>query len=206
MIIFGSKSKLLGSSATTADCNHCGSVGTVHLSFITKYFHIFWIPMFPYGKKGVSECSHCKQVLYENQMPGNLKAVYEVEKAKAKIPLGYRFGQILIGLFFAFSIFSVVFSKVSQPSTDYIKTAQPNDIYQIKFADRNFGIYKVLRVEGDKVFAVRNNETPRKKSDVDKTMEEFPDDYNLNEEEFSKQDLEKRINNGSLFKIIRQNE
>lgn len=108
MIIFGTRSKILNGSTVTADCNHCSSTQSVRLSFVLTYFHIFWIPMFPTSKTGVSQCSHCKQTLYANQMPPALQAVYHEEKKKVKTPWGYRFGLILIGLLFLFVVVSVV--------------------------------------------------------------------------------------------------
>jgi len=108
MIIFGTRSKVLNGSTATTDCNHCSSIETVRLSFVLRYFHIFWIPMFPISKTGISQCSHCKQVLYANQMPNALQAVYLEEKKKVKTPWGYRFGLILIALALLFIIVSVI--------------------------------------------------------------------------------------------------
>lgn len=111
MIIFGTRTKFLNGSTATANCSHCGSTQTVRLSFALNYFHIFWIPMFPLSKTGISQCSHCKQALYANQMPDGLKAVYNEEKAKVKTPWVYRFGLILIGLFVLFVIAVIATSK-----------------------------------------------------------------------------------------------
>ncbi|RZJ82281.1 MAG: hypothetical protein EOO47_01170 [Flavobacterium sp.] len=108
MIIFGTRSKILNGSTVTADCNYCSSTQSLRLSFLLRYFHIFWIPMFPLSKTGVSQCSHCKQTLYANQMPSALQVVYQEEKKKVKTPLGYRFGLILIGLIVLFIIVSVI--------------------------------------------------------------------------------------------------
>jgi hypothetical protein len=109
MIIFGTRSKILKGNGTRTNCSYCESTDTVSLVFVLKYFHVFWIPMFPLSKTGVSQCSHCKQVLYNNQMPDHLKAVYQQEKARAKTPWVYRLGLILIGLFFAFVVASIIF-------------------------------------------------------------------------------------------------
>ncbi|RZL29732.1 MAG: zinc-ribbon domain-containing protein [Pedobacter sp.] len=111
MIIFGTRSKVLNGSMVTANCNHCSSSQSVSISFILTYFHIFWIPMFPTSKTGVSQCSHCKQVLYANQMPAALQTVYQEEKKKVKTPWGYRFGLILIGLLALLIIINIIINK-----------------------------------------------------------------------------------------------
>ena len=203
MIIFGTRTKFLNGSTAVTNCNHCGSSQTVHLSFALKYFHIFWIPMFPLSKTGVSQCSHCKQVLYANEMPDGLKAVYQEENKKVKTPWGYRFGLILIALFFAFVIASIVFGGVNKQD---IKTAQVNDIYQIKEGARNYALYKVVKVEGEMITVVKNTEVARKSSELKKLMKDASDQYTLSETRFSKKELEAKADNRSLIEVVRANE
>ncbi len=108
MIIFGTRSTVLNGSTAITDCSYCNSNQTVRFGFLLTYFHIFWIPMFPISKKGLSQCSHCKQVLYDNQMPSALQAVCIEEKKKVKTPWGYKIGLILIGIFVLLIIASVI--------------------------------------------------------------------------------------------------
>ncbi|RZL47700.1 MAG: zinc-ribbon domain-containing protein [Pedobacter sp.] len=200
MIIFGTRSKQLKGSDVRANCNHCASTQSVSLVFILKYFHIFWIPMFPLSKTGVSQCNHCKQVLYNNEMPDSLKVVYQQEKAKAKTPWGYRFGLILIALFFVFVVIAIVFGG---PSKAFIKTPQVNDVYQIKDGERNYALYKVVKVNGDSIITVKNTEVARKKNQLGKLMVDAEDNYTMAENTFSKSELQKMAGDGKLLDIVR---
>lgn len=198
MIIFGTRSKVLNGSTTTADCDYCSSTQTVRLSFVLRYFHIFWIPMFPLSKTGVSQCSHCKQTLYANQMPNTLKLVYEQEKKKVKTPWGYRFGLILIGLFFAFVIASIVFGGVNKK---YLNQPMANDIYEVKYGNRQYVLYKVVKVNGSDVVVVESVETGRKASDVSKIKKDGV--YKTSEIIFTKAQLEELAKEGKLRDIER---
>lgn len=198
MIIFGTRSKILTGSGAKANCHNCGSTQTVSLVFAVKYFHIFWIPMFPYSKVGASQCSHCKQVLYNNEMPDGLKTVYEQEKSQAKTPWVYRTGLILIGLFMAFVIGVIVFGGASKAD---IKTPIVNDVYQVKDGNRNYALYKVIAVNGDTVTVVKHNEVARKASQLDQLMKNEADNYSKNETKFTKSELEQMISDRKLIDV-----
>lgn len=199
MIIFGTRSKVLSGSTATANCDYCSSTQTVRLSFVLRYFHIFWIPMFPLSKTGVSQCSHCKQTLYANQMPNALKLVYEEEKKKVKTPWVYRFRLILIGLFFAFVIASIVFGGVNKK---YLNQPMVNDIYEVKYGNRQYVLYKVIAVNGSDVVVVESVETGRKASDVSKIKKDGV--YKTSEITFTKAQLEELVKERKLRDIERQ--
>ena len=62
MIVYGIKTKTLSSTPVECNCEHCNhSQQLVHVS--QRYFHIFWIPVLPLGKKSLIECQHCKKVV-----------------------------------------------------------------------------------------------------------------------------------------------
>lgn len=88
MIIYGSKSVHLKSERSeTSVCPNCEIRGSLILSVYRRHAHIFWIPLFPIGKKGFSQCQHCKNVLYTKEMPVSIQKEYDQLKNKAKGPL-----------------------------------------------------------------------------------------------------------------------
>ncbi|WP_299900212.1 zinc-ribbon domain-containing protein [uncultured Aquimarina sp.] len=88
MIIYGSKSVHLKSERSEISvCPNCGTQGSLVLSVYRRHAHIFWIPLFPIGKKGLSQCQHCKNVLYTKEMPLSIRKEYDLLKNKAKGPL-----------------------------------------------------------------------------------------------------------------------
>jgi len=66
MIIFGTGSKTIATEkANDFSCTSCQNE-TLYAVIIARYFHIFWIPFFPIGKKLYLSCSHCKKVSEHN--------------------------------------------------------------------------------------------------------------------------------------------
>lgn len=99
MIIFGTRTRTIIPKETRAyNCENCKSEKTVTFSFLASYFHVFWIPLFPISKKGISQCSHCKQVLYAKEMSPRMKENCVSASANAKRPLTHYFGLFIIGL------------------------------------------------------------------------------------------------------------
>ena len=70
-----------------------------------KYAHIFWIPFFPLGKSGASQCGHCQQVLKAKQMPSDVRLAYDNVAAKAKIPYWTFAGVAIIAIIIIISMF-----------------------------------------------------------------------------------------------------
>ena len=63
MIIFGVRKSDLGIVASkNCACPKCGNYGSVNYSAEGKYFHVFWIPTFPVGKKGYMTWKQIKEI------------------------------------------------------------------------------------------------------------------------------------------------
>ncbi len=85
MIIYGSRSVHLKSTqADKITCPNCQTENSLILSVFGKHAHVFWIPLFPIGKKGFSQCQHCKQVLETREMPEQIKTAYKILKKDSK--------------------------------------------------------------------------------------------------------------------------
>ncbi|GGA97126.1 zinc-ribbon domain-containing protein [Puia dinghuensis] len=86
MIIYGWKSIQLSREPVAESCPHCQNYNTLTVYVFQKYAHVFWIPFFPIGKTGASQCAHCKQVLKSKQMPPTLRLAYDNVATQAKTP------------------------------------------------------------------------------------------------------------------------
>jgi len=83
MIIYGTGVKQIKAARlNSVFCPNCGAEGSVIMHVFSRYAHVFWIPLFSLGKRGISECQHCKQALNVKEMPADLKAAYEYLKTQ----------------------------------------------------------------------------------------------------------------------------
>ena len=97
MIIYGTKPVHLKTTKfPRATCTNCNTQGSLKFSIYSSHFHIFWIPIFPYGKKGFSECEHCKQGLKLKKMPESYKREYDKLKDEVRTPVWQFSGLVLL--------------------------------------------------------------------------------------------------------------
>ena len=109
MIIYGSKlAHLKSEQSRNTTCESCDSKGTVVFSVFSKHVHVFWIPLFPVGKKVFSECLHCKKVLKTKEMPNDFKQEYKIIKSDSKVPVWQFSGLILIVLIILWGVFDSI--------------------------------------------------------------------------------------------------
>lgn len=84
MIIYGWKS-VLGKVANTVGltCPSCQkdqlTVGTRH-----SYFHVYWIPFFPYRRERVAVCNHCKKIMDEKELSATANLTGSLERLPQK--------------------------------------------------------------------------------------------------------------------------
>ncbi len=187
MIIFGTKTKILKSKdSTTYDCENCNSKGSVTFSFMARYFHIFWIPIFPISKKGISQCSHCKQVLYANEMNPRMKQDCASASTNTKIPITHYFGLFIIELFFCLVIFSIVKNSIDE--TKFLATPQVDDLYKIEKNDA-YTLYKIAEIKGDTLFFKMHSMAVRKYTGLNNLKKKYKNDYSDETIKFTKDQI-----------------
>jgi hypothetical protein len=150
MIIYGTRAKALATEQVVDACPNCNSRNTVHISVLQQWAHIFWIPLFPFGKTGVSQCTHCKQVLKLKEMPAGLRLSYDNIKAQTKTPVWTFAGLMLIAVVAVAITFYE--QQKSQRVTQMIPSLKKGDIIHLRLSDTTFIVEKVSRVKGDTVF------------------------------------------------------
>jgi len=104
MIVYGARASRIGNFyLDNTSCEYCKETGKQEVSVFGRYVHIFWIPIFPIGKKAVSECVHCKRTIEQKDFTPELKSNYTSNLSQAKRPVWHFSGLILIGAFILFS-------------------------------------------------------------------------------------------------------
>ncbi|OOQ62132.1 hypothetical protein [Mucilaginibacter pedocola] len=153
MIIYGTKAKVLLTEAVNDSCPNCNT-HNLYMNVLQKWAHIFWIPTFPIGKTGVSQCTHCQQTLQLKQMPPSLKLSYDNLKLQTKTPVWTFSGIVVIAGIF---IFATIHGKQNaERITKLIPALQKNDVLHLKLTDNAYSLSKVTRINRDTVFFVNN--------------------------------------------------
>jgi hypothetical protein len=117
-----------------------------------RYGHIFWIPMFPIGKTGISVCNNCSQVLKLDAMQPQLRLAYDNLKSHAKIPVWHFSGLGIIALI----IIGVNISEGQRADrvTKLVHDLKTNDIIEVKLKEDQYTLFNILKADRDSVFFI----------------------------------------------------
>ncbi|MGG9962884.1 zinc-ribbon domain-containing protein [Ferruginibacter sp. SUN106] len=204
MIIYGNKATKTGhQSLFNSKCSHCGTKGSLEMYTFSRYFHIFWIPVFPYRKEAVTQCNHCKQVLKKKEFSADLLSDYEEMKVNTKTPYWQFIGLLL----FIFLIIAVVNSIREDNKRDiaYLTTPKTGDIYEIYTVGEGYTLYKVSDVKTDSVYVIFNKYQSNKKSGLNQSK--MTEAGSFIEEEYlpiAKKDLLKMKDKGEIEGVRRR--
>lgn len=200
MIIYGSKVVHLKTvNSKTATCPSCNTKGSINISVFRRHAHIFWIPLFPIGKKGMSECSHCKNVLKTKEMPERIKNEYLQLKSDTKGPLWQFAGLALIIVFIAWGIYTS--EEQNKLEKVYINAPKKGDVYKYKIKTGVYSTLKVVNVTKDSVFVSPNDYEINSMSKIYKIdkSENYPDySYGI-----SNNELKNMYESGKIYGINR---
>ncbi len=165
MIVYGTRAKLLKTEFIAEPCPNCNTHNSMQMNVFQKWAHIFWIPFFPIGKTGVSQCTHCQQVLKLKQMPPIIRLGYDNLKSQTNIPI-WTFSGIGVIIVIAIAV-SISEQQTAKKVTQMIPSLKKNDILHIKLKDNAYTLAKVNRVNKDSVFFFANNYQTDRITDID---------------------------------------
>ena len=157
MIIFGTRGNVVkGPQKRGVPCSGCGM--DVHATYgVLRYFHVFFIPMFPTMKQAGMECLHCKKVLAGKEMPERIRKEVEAMVFTKRRMLPAFAGAIL----FAFLAVPLAYGAVQQNArqAEWLKSPAVGDCYVVKLAGflknpdqkHPYGVLRVAKVSGDRL-------------------------------------------------------
>lgn len=202
MIIFGLRSgNTRQRELSSYDCSHCHTKQSVQFYFFVRYFHIFWIPVFPLYRSGGSQCSHCKQVLERSQMPPAMVHDYGIARKNVKIPLKFFSGLVIAAIFLGAVILAVITD--SNNTRNWLQQPQAGDVYEIK-ENGTYTLYRIQQVKGDTLVMNPYEYNADRASALRKLKKTYPDAYSAEEIPMVKSELAALYAERALRKIERK--
>lgn len=95
IIVFGVRTARLKTDEAKVPCNSCG-FGTQQTFVISRYFHIFWIPVLAYKKSALAVCPHCLKATPEKEADTNLQEALRYLRTRVATPVYYFIGSAAI--------------------------------------------------------------------------------------------------------------
>lgn len=153
MLVFGTRSKVVdGPTVQGQSCPNCGQSSYVSFGAI-RYFHIFWIPVFPFSKKVGLQCSNCKHTALGKDVPDMLQDPVRPEVFSGGKTLPLFTGSVLIAGLVAFGAYSA--DQDDKRELAYVQDPAVSDVYIMDFsqvfeevdAGYRFGVMRVEAVD-----------------------------------------------------------
>jgi hypothetical protein len=199
MIIYGTRATHLITKPIFSKCPSCGTQNDTVVSIYGKYAHIFWIPLFPFGKEAISQCQHCRNALRENEMTPEIQQEVSAIKSSSKTPIWTFVGLAFLGI--TFSSIAVSNAKHAGEKDGFYKSPIIGDKYTIKDEGGQYGLMKINRVTKDSLFFFLNNYTISQSPNIDKIDKE--ENYDKIETGFSKSEISELILKGTITDVRR---
>ncbi|NKI32433.1 hypothetical protein [Croceivirga thetidis] len=156
MIIYGSRSTHLKSSnLPNAKCPCGESKGKLTASVFGRHVHVFWIPLFPVGKKAVFECKQCHKGFKKKELGEDAKLAYKNFKGTVKTPLWKYTGLAIIAILIGMGIYSSI--QNDKKVVEYLENPAMFDTYTFKTESNYYSTFKIVEVFQDSVFVNYND-------------------------------------------------
>jgi len=120
-----------------------------------RYAHIYYIPVFPFGKPTVTECLQCGAAWEGKALPASVQPAMKALKQRTRLPLWTWTGTGLLALALAWG--AVASTRDERANAAYLAAPRAGDIYTIRADDQgNYSLLKVLSARGNGVELVAN--------------------------------------------------
>lgn len=204
MLLFGRKSKEIKTGhIKLVTCPYCYQETSMTYTVFGKYFHLYFVPMFPYKKVTTAECDSCHTTFEWKHLPETIyrKILKDKETYPAKNPVW-----MFSGLFALAGLSALAYYQSGntwEKETGYISQPKAGDIYYYDLDSA--GLYTSLRVDkviNDRIHYTANDTTvygPTKVVTIDK-----PERYTSKKAVFTKQRLKQLYDNNTIFIINRK--
>lgn len=148
----------------TVTCSNCETNGPIQLDLFSWHFHLFFLPIFPYRKRGIAQCENCGHETAASMMQTGLKQEYLDFKRGKQAPIWQFSGLILIVLLI--TAVTVSNRQDNKKEREYMANPVEGDIYEYETDDGNYSTFKVLAVSGDTVKYLFNTYWINQKSGI----------------------------------------
>ncbi len=201
MIIYGTKPVHLKTVENKIiKCANCEKQGQMAFSYFSSHFHVFWIPVFPYTRKGFSSCTNCGEELKPKRMPEHIRRAYKETKKDTKLPIWQFSGLILVTVLIGFLIYQ---SKADDATyAEYMTSPRSGDVYRYKLGYDEYSTLKIAEITEDSIYLIPNEYVTNKRSGIS----EIDTDANYGQlmYGYSRDEIERMFKDEEIYQIDRE--
>lgn len=159
-MIIGTKTKTLTTHyLPEQSCQSCDKVN-VSLIVRSSYFHILWIPVFPYKKENILACENCRSTNSLISESPEINHLGNQLKSNSRHPYYLFSGLSIIPVFLIW--FVLFLGSNDERMRDQLLNPLPNDIYFLynnnEPSGKKYSLLKVRTIKGDTIYTSFNRD------------------------------------------------
>lgn len=194
-ILYGNRTALIKTEVDNHEvCGTCNGVG-IDITVYRKYFHIFFLPMFPSeSKDAFMHCSHCGERKW-------IKGKRELYEKATRTPFYFYTGIAICAVFAVCFLIATI--NAGNNANRYINNPRVGDVYTVMRENDSTTAYyflKVKQVTDDSVYTFRSRYMYNGIADQFDKLDYFVASTNLG---FSKKDLQALYDKETIVHIYR---
>lgn len=170
-------------------------------SVFGKYTHVYWIPLFPFGKITAAECNSCKKTYEYKDLPQSIQTKLDRDKEKygIKTPIWMFSGLFLILGGIGYGFYSS--DKTDRETAEYIKNPTKGDLYYVKLVDGFYTAATVISTDKDSVYLRYSNLETDQESSVDEISK--PENFIMGKDGYERKRLKELFESDTIYTIER---
>ncbi|WP_313806897.1 zinc-ribbon domain-containing protein [Flavobacterium sp.] len=158
MIFFGTKKKEIKRGIiSNTTCKVCEENTPMYYTVEAKYFHVYWIPVFPYKKNTTVDCSYCDTTFEKKQFSESIKNKLqrENELEPARNPIWMFSGVIILTILIPLAFMQS--ARADDKKNDFVNHPKVGDVYFMNSLPTIYTTMKIAAVEKDTVHFIAND-------------------------------------------------
>lgn len=160
----GTSSRNLYREVLFDPCSFCGKRNTLELTIYQKYFHILFLPFFPFRKKSKTNCSHCKQELEYFSFNKTVKERFLELKKELRTPWWMFMGSYLFFILLCIGFYR--HTIVVQQNYSYASSPLIGDMYEVEISYAKLILMRVDSVTTDSIYFTKSDSFVCKSSEL----------------------------------------
>jgi hypothetical protein len=173
------------------------------MNIYQQYAHVFWIPLFPVGKTARVHCEQCKKVSEKKEFTQSIKMVYDNLKTEVKTPVWTFAGLAVVFLIISYAFYQS--AETDKKIAAYTKAPEEGDIWEMKFNNSRYTLYKVVGANKDSVFIQYHQYETNQSSGLDDLRKKGDGAYSNENYLYLLPELEQMTTAGEIIDIERKN-
>lgn len=202
MVFFGTSEKEVKSGKiSNVICDYCQENVNMYYTITSRYFHLYFVPLFPFKRNTVLACESCETVFISKRFSTIQKSKLqrENELKPARNPVWMYSGVLLLTLLIPLAFLQS--KKADEKKLEYKNNPMIGDVYFLSLPNK-YTTMKIAAVDKDSVHFIMNDTSVSKFTKVFGINDD--NNYTTSFKSYSKKEITWLLEHDSIYSIDRK--